>query len=86
MAGLGRWLSPGRCTNNSQFFGRGMCGNRVLRDLKISKATGRADTFTSQLMPPGEEEEEEELTPGFGDLTGTREATNAASPWGFLRS
>lgn len=44
---------------------------------------GRADTFTLQPMPLGEEEEaeeEEELTPGIADLAGSSQAINLASP------
>lgn len=67
--------------------GRGTCCNKAHRDFKTSGTTGRADTFTLQLMPPGEEEEEEEeLTPGIGDLAGSSQAINLASPRGFLCS
>lgn len=66
--------------------GRGTCCNKAHRDLKNQWDTGRADTFTLQLMPPGEEEEEEELTLGIGDLAGSSQAINLASPWGFLCS
>lgn len=34
-------------------------------------------------MAPGEEEEEEELTPGVGALAGSSQAINLASPRGF---
>lgn len=41
--------------------------------LKTSRTTGRGETFTLQLMPPGQEEE---LTPGADDLAGSSQAIN----------
>lgn len=64
----------------------GLVAIKAHRDLKTRRATGRADTFTLQPMLPGEEEEEEELTPSVGDLAGSSQAINLASPRGFLCS
>lgn len=40
--------------------GKGTHCNKAHGNLKTSGTMGRADTFTLQPMPPGEEEEEEE--------------------------